>query len=252
MNAVTGHAAPEAVPTQGIALVPAEQRATHYARIIAAHDADRAREHRKDRGRAWLIGGLIGANLCLAGAVVAMMPLKELRPVFVTINSDGTFATTINQRDVPQSLREATIKATLWLYTRSREGFSTAGHHEDQRVVYMLSDKATGDAYEQDVSLRNPQSPWRRHGTRTTVRVERVSEEFVCARADCLGREPDAYQVRFRRITRTEGQREVSVAAVATIRFRVADRIPQWQRVTYNPMGLQVVEYTTTDEGAGS
>lgn len=236
---------------RGIAFVPAARLAEDYARVIAAHEAELARDRRRQRGHLALASTFGLATLALAGALAAAMPLKRVVPVFVHINADGTYTSTVNQTDLPQSLREATMASTLWLYVTANERFNTATHAEDQQVVFMLSDRATGDAFQARVDARNPDSPWRRFGTRTTVRIERISEGLGCATGGaCLGRDPDAYVVRFRRIEKTEGQRETVIQRQASVRFRVVSEIPAWQRVTYNPLGLQVVEYSWTDEGS--
>ena len=235
----------------GVVPIPPDRLAESYKRIQESHAEDRMRERRRERGRAGLIGALIVSNLALAGALVTAMPLKSVVPVFVTLQADGTFTTTIDQRDVPQDLRENVMAATLWRYTTAREGYTWGGHEGDQGVVYILSDKATGDAYEAEVSPRNANSPWRRYGNRTTVRIERVSEALTCARGPCAGRDPDTYQVRFRRIIRTEGQPVQQVQGLATMSFRLADRVPRWQVTTHNPIGLQVVSYSVTEEGVG-
>lgn len=232
-------------------LIPADALAQDYARVLAAHEAELARDRRRQRGHLVLASIFGLATLALAGTLVAAMPLKRVLPVFVHINADGTYTTTVSQSDVPQPLREATMASTLWLYVTANERFNTATHAEDQQVVYMLSDRATGDTFQARVDARNPESPWRRFGTRTTVRIERISEGLGCAAGGaCLGRDPDAYVVRFRRVEKTEGGREVATQRQASVRFHVVPAIPAWQRVTYNPLGLQVVEYSWTDEGS--
>jgi type IV secretion system protein VirB8 len=235
----------------GAAFVPPEQLQAHYAQIMASQAADRAREARRERGGRALTIVLGATTLALAGALAMAMPLKSLVPVFVHLHEDGSFTSSISQAQLPTSLREATIKSTLWLYVRAREGYASATWYEDQRIIYMLSDKGAGDVYEALVHPRNPESPGRKYGTRTVIRLERVSEHFPCAHDSCIGREPDAYQVRFRRIVHTEGQAPQSRPWVATVRFHSVAAIPAWQRVTYNPLGLQVVEYRAEEEGAG-
>jgi type IV secretion system protein VirB8 len=244
---VQGETAAYAPP---VATIPPEALADHYARIVAAHGEELKRHRRRERG-GHLFSFVHGCTtVALAVALAALLPLKTIVPVFVHQHADGSFTSTISQDDLPRSLKEATTQATLWLYVRAREGYSSASWHEDQRLVYMLSDKGAGDVYESLVHPRNPESPGRKFGTRTVIRLERVSEHFPCAHDSCLGREPDAYQVRFRRIVHTEGQPPVIRPWVATVRFHRVDRIPAWQRVTYNPLGLQVVEYRAEEEGA--
>lgn len=250
MNAIDRIPASEPPLSVGVVPVPPELLADDYRRIVAQHTAERAADMRRERGNRWLVGGLLASTIALAGAVVVMLPLREIVPVFVTLNGDGSYTTTLRQRELSQGERDATMKATLWLYTRARVGFSAASHPEDRRVVDMLSDKPTGDLFAAEVSPKNSQSPWKQYGTRTVIRLERVSESFLCAHDTCSGRAPDAYQVRFRRITETEGLPPKSQPWVATVRFRTVERIPAWQRTTYNPLGLQVIQFTASEEGA--
>ena len=258
MNALTGPAEAQALEAQpafaacsGVALIPADRLAEDYKRVIAGHERERAAELRRERGR-WGIVGVLGfTSVALAGALAMAMPLKRILPVFVASHEDGSFTTTIAQSDVPARLRDNTMKATLWLYVTARERFNTATHAEDQQVVYILSDKATGDAYEAGVNYANKRSPWKRYGTRTTVRLQRISEGLGCGTEACApGQTPNAYSVRYRRFERTEGQWEIETASQSAVRFHLAPEIPVSQQVTYNPMGLQIVQYDRSDEGA--
>jgi type IV secretion system protein VirB8 len=248
MNAIDKPRA-EAPLASGVTPVPPELLAEEYRRIVAAHAADRQAELKRDQRRTLLTGGLVISTVALAGAVVLLLPLKQMVPVFVTLQGDGSYTTSIVQRDLTTTERAATTKAALWLYVRSRMSYSSAGHFEDQKIVYMLSDKRVGDIFQAEVNPKNPKSPWKEYGTRATIRLERISESFPCAYDSCAGREPDAYQVRFRRVVQADGQ-TTSRQWVATLRFRTAPDIPAWQRVTYNPLGLQVIEFSASEEGA--
>ena len=233
----------------GVAAVPPALLAEEYRRIVAAHEANGRLEKRRERGHTWTVGGLLLGNVALAGAVVLLLPLKQLVPVFVTLQGDGSYTTSIAQRDLSIGERDATIKAALWLYVRARLSYASGQHFEDQKIVYMLSDKRVGDAFQAEVSPKNAASPWRKFGTRTVIHLERISESFPCGYDSCVGRDPDAYQVRFRRIVQGDGQVH-SQQWIATLRFRVVKDIPAWERVTYNPLGLQVTEWNVSEEGA--
>jgi len=249
MTASFSPAASDTVYTHALATVPPEQLDADYARIIAEHAEELKRDQRRERGGN-LFTVLHGCTtLALAAALAALLPLKSIVPVFVELHNDGSYTSTINQSDLPRGLQEAATMATLWLYVRAREGYASATWYEDQRVVYMLSDKGVGDIYESLTTSRNPESPIRKYTTRTTIRLDRTSEQFVCAHDTCFGRDPDAYQVRFNRVIQTEGQPEQSRPWVASVRFRRVPTIPAWQRVTYNPIGLQVVQYKAEEEG---
>jgi type IV secretion system protein VirB8 len=250
VNAIDRISSTEPPLAMGVAPVPSDLLAEEYRRIVADHAAEQAADRRRERGQRWLVGGLLASTIALAGAVVVMLPMRQIMPVFVTLNGDGSYTTTLRQRELSQGEREATMKATLWLYTRARVGYSSASHPEDRRLVDMLSDKPTGNTYATEVSPKNPQSPWKKYDTRTVIRLERINEFFLCAHDNCVGRVPDAYQVRFRRIVETEGVAPKSQPWVAILRFRTVERIPAWQRTTYNPLGIQVIEFSSSEEGA--
>jgi type IV secretion system protein VirB8 len=234
-----------------ITTISPEERKAHYARILASHEEDRRQTAKRETNRWRREAVMAGTVVILAGAIAMMMPLKRILPVFVNHNSDGTFTTTAALSDIPQGQRWAATKATMWLYTVSRERFATATHfNTDQQIVFILSDKATADTYQEEVDPRNKRSPWARYGTRTTVRLERTSEVLSCATQECDSREPDAYQVRYTRVEKAEGQPERRRNWTSTVRFRTVPQIPAWQQVTYNPLNLQVVEYVAQEEGA--
>jgi len=230
--------------------VPPESLDDHYARIVAMHAEELKTQRRRERGSNVLTFIHAGVTATLAVALTGLLPLKTIVPVFIHQHADGSYTSSISQSDLPRSLQEATTKATLWQYVRAREGYSSASWYENQELVYMLSDDGAKKIYTNVVTPRNPESPGRKYGTRTVIQLERVSESFLCAHDNCFNREPDAYQVRFKRTAHTEGQAPQSKPWMATVRFHRVDRIPAWQRVTYNPIGLQVVEYQAEEEGA--
>lgn len=202
MNAVADRAAAEQalaaheIMTRAapVALVPMDEVKAHYRSILDSHAADRARELRRERGRWGIVGVLAATTVSLGVALAFLTPLKRILPVIVHQFPDGSWTTTVAQDDVPVPLREATMAATLWLYVTARERFNTATHHEDQQVVFTLSDRATGDAFQEAVDPKNKDSPWKRYGTRTTVRLQRVSEGLGCGTQPCApGQTPNSY-----------------------------------------------------------
>ncbi|MFZ6765420.1 VirB8/TrbF family protein [Pseudoroseomonas sp. WGS1072] len=236
------------------AVVSPEQAAAHYQRILQSQAASQRRDNRRSRMALATSLSQIAVSLALAGAVVFLLAREKTQIVYVAFNSDGTFRTSASERDLTTSDRRAAMSATLWRYVAAREGYSSAGHPEAQQFVYILSDKAVGDAYQASVDPRNEQSPFRVYGTRTQAQIERRTENLFCIRdaalEGCGGRDPDSYKVWFTRTQRTEGQRAVRRNYSATIRFRAGVKVPSWQLVTHNPLGLQVTEYSITEEGA--
>lgn len=259
VNAPTGPAAGQAAQATAaraafagspVAPVPADDLKAHYRAILDSHEEERRRLLRAERGRWGSNAALSVSVVCLSAALALLLPIKRILPVIVHQHEDGSWTTTVAQSDVPMKLRDATISATLWLYVTASERYNTATHWEDQQVVYTLSDRATGDAFQERVDYKNKESPYKRYGTRTTVRVERVSEGLGCGTQPCRpGDTPNSYAVRYRRIEKTEGQRATCLQRQSTVRFRIAPEVPASQRVTYNPVGIQAVEYSWTDEG---
>lgn len=234
-----------------VALVPPEETRQNYKNIVEAHLQNRKRELRRARFGFGVNALLAVSTAALAVALAFTLPLKKLLPVIVHQHEDGTWTTTVAQREVPARLQEATLKSTLWLYVVAAERFNTATHHEDQQVVYTLSDKPTGDAHQARMDPKSKDSPWKRYGTRTTVRIERISEGLGCGTQVCgPGQVPNSYAVRYRRIEQTEGNRPVVVQQQSTVRFHLPAKVPESQIVTYNPAGVQVVQYSWTVEGA--
>ncbi|TPG52473.1 hypothetical protein EAH89_18075 [Roseomonas nepalensis] len=241
-------------PDKAVSLLPPEERRAAYARNLARQEEALGQEKSARRTLRLAIGVVGFVAVAEAAALVALLPLKEIRPVFVHIEQDGTYTTSIRRDELPTSARDNTIASTLWLYVRAREGFMAPAFGDDSNIVSILSDKATWSAYEAGVDPKNPESPGRRYGTRTIVRLRHVSEVLTCSRASrdetCVGRVPDYYEVRYRVITQTEGQPPREKAAVSQIWFRQAAAVPARQQVTYNPMGLQVTAYRAMEEGA--
>lgn len=191
-------------------------------------------------------GALVGlavsmlANLGLAWAVAAMLPLTKLVPVYFVIRPDGTIDDSVALSSLAPSADQAVIRAALWQYVQMREGYSydTARYRYD--IVSGMSDAATKISYQQWFNYPNPASPQVTVGKNGVLTVQPISVALIG---------PNVAQVRYQRILTVGTNDSVTTSWTATLQFQQADTIPEAQRLT-DPSGIIVTSYQAEEDTA--
>lgn len=249
MNAIPPRlATPEEKEQAAEVIIPAAELQRLYAEAKARRAREDRSRRRATRARYALIAGLTAAVIAEGAAIATMMPLVRIVPVFTPVRgSDGTVGPSTALWDsLPEKDRETNILTTLWNYVECRESWSSATAEKCWTIVSALSTRDVREQFQQWYGKDNPESPARVYGDRATVRL-------VFRSVDKLPGGEGAYQFRFDRIEHVGGQDKPPVSYVAPIRFRRLDnpdKLPWWQRVTFNAPALQVFEYRgATQEG---
>ena len=208
---------------------------------------------RRYRGRARiatiLATGLFASTVLEAYALICTVPLIRAVPVFVTLNADGSFDTSVTFSALPPDKRVAAIEATIWQYIRQREEYSYATAQYDYDVVSAMSAPIVRDAYQNWKLSQDPSNPAVKLGKRGWVTVSRVDGAFTQHAADYSS---GVYRVVFRRrVTAEDMKRPTEQRMIVSVAYALNDAIPLYQRVSYNPDGVIVTEYPEpTQDGA--
>ena len=197
---------------------------------------------RRQRSVAWTVASLsLGVALASVGAMVVMLPLKEIRPYVVMVDrSTGESEQVVATRPTSLSDQEAVLEAELVRYVTNRETYDPSDNSERIPLVNAMS---VGQAQESLRAVWNSGSdsyPPERYGreARITVRIRSIS---------VLG--DNTAQVRFvRRLERT-GQPAIERDFVATVGFEFRPRTERnLQQVWENPLGFTVTSYRVDAE----
>ncbi len=227
----------------------AGQGALAYPEAVS-FQGDRARRYRRRaRAATILAAGFFALSLMEAYALISTVPLIRAVPVFVTLNSDGSFDTHVTFSSLPPDKRVAAIEASLWQYIRQREGYTFATAANDYDIVSAMSAPVVRDTYQNWKLSKDPTNPAVSLGRNGWVSVSRVDGAFVQHNEDYTS---GVYRVVFkRRVTAEQMKHPTEQRMIVSVAYMISDSIPAYQRVNYNPDGVVVTEYPMpTQDGA--
>lgn len=192
---------------------------------------------RSQRNR-WMIVAIVALVLAVVamGAVVSLLPLKEIRPYVVMVDkTTGAAEKIVQVRPVNLSEQEAVRQAELVSYVSDRETYDIADN--ETRVPDVLT-RSQDQARSSLVALwtrGSPNYPPDIYSTKSRLRVTVVSITLLTE---------ETAQVRFRKTLETEGEKPVERDFVATVGFSFQPRIERnLQAVWKNPLGFVVTNY---------
>jgi type IV secretion system protein VirB8 len=163
-----------------------------------------------------LVLGLI-ATAAIA-AIAAMLPLKSIKPLIVTVDSRSGLVVSVQPVENVASLTE----------------------HDTVRV---MSSPEVGAEFEHEVSNANPASPVNVYKTAATRRVHITSVTPLSK---------DIAQIRLSTMERRNGVDAPEQFWVATVRFRFTNTPAAVEDRWVNPLGFQVINYRLDQESAKS
>lgn len=218
----------------------APQLERHYHEVSSFQRLRARLSHYISRG---LVAGLtlsLIANAGLAWAIVSMLPLTKLVPVYLLVRPDGTIDTSVSLSTMPTTASQAIIRAALWQYVKMREGYSydTAQYNYD--IVSGMSDANTRTNYQSWFNYPNPKSPQVTVGKNGVITVKPISVALIG---------PNVAQVRFERQLTMGTDAPITTTWTATLQFQQVDTIPASDRLT-NPGGLIITNYQSEEDTA--
>ena len=169
-------------------------------------------------------------------AVVALLPLKEIKPYVVMVDkTTGEAEKIVQVRPVNLSEQEAVRQAELVAYVTDRETYDVADN--ETRIPDVLS-RSQGQARSSLIALwtrGTANYPPTIYANRSRLRVTIVSITLLTE---------TTAQVRFRKTLETRGEKPVERDFVATVGFEFRPRLERnLQAVWNNPLGFMVTNY---------
>ena len=213
-----------------------------YYKAAETWTDDRDRDAARSKRVAWLVAGAACTVAVLeAIALVALMPLKQIEPYAVLVDKQTGYVQALNlaegQTITPD---DALTRSMLAQYVTAREGFDIGPLKDNYRKVALWS---AGDARSQYVSTmqsNNPASPLALLPRQALVQAEIRSISL-------LG--PETVLVRFATTRSDPGGQPVSQGAwAAVIRYRFSAAGMSAASRLENPLGFQVLRYSTSAE----
>ncbi len=191
----------------------------------------------------WMIVAIIALMLAVGcvGVVLALMPLKEIRPYVVMVDkTTGEAEKIVQVQPLNLSEREAVRQAELVAYVSDRETYDAFDN--ETRIPDVLT-RSRDQARNSLVALwtRGSESyPPTIYAARSRVRVTIVSITLLTGKTA---------QVRFRKTLETEGEKPVERDFVATVGFAFNPRVERnLEAVWSNPLGFLVTNYRVDAE----
>ncbi len=207
--------------------------------------ADMAKARSRSSKTAWLVAGAACLVALLeAGALVAMMPLKQVVPYTITVDRQTGYVETA-QGLLPGKISQdsAVTQSFLVQYVLARESFDAADLKDSYRKIQLWSAGDARSRYLQDMAASNPQSPLKLLPPTTVVRTTIKSVSILS---------PSSALVRFDTERRDAGAAPVQVASyVAVLGFRYSGEPMRMQDRFVNPLGFQVTSYRRDAETVG-
>jgi type IV secretion system protein VirB8 len=190
--------------------------------------------------RAALLGWVAGLSLLTAlgavGAMVAMLPLKEIRPYVVMVDRQtGESELVVSTRPAGLSESEAVREAELVRYVTERETYDVADNRE--RILRVL-------ATSQDQAAASLRALWTREADQYPPALY-GEDSLIRVKIRSVARLNDTTaQVRFTRTLEQPGLQPVVRAFVATVGFVFQPRVERTlEAVWANPLGFTVTSY---------
>jgi type IV secretion system protein VirB8 len=190
--------------------------------------------------RATLLGWVAALSLlialCAVGAMVAMLPLKEIRPYVVMVDRQtGESELLVSTRPADLSESEAVREAELVRYVTERETYDVADNRE--RILRVL-------ATSQDQAAASLRALWTREADQYPPALY-GEDSLIRVKIRSVARLNDTTaQVRFTRTLEQPGLQPVVRAFVATIGFAFQPRVERTlEAVWANPLGFTVTSY---------
>lgn len=208
-----------------------------------SYDADRQSELEESRAVAWRVAGaslLVAAISCasLPVTLAVLLPLKTTEHIPIVIdNVSGKVERAVPLVKAPKEWPDALVEAQAWRYVFNRESYLRETINRQYGEMKAFSGAEELAAVNREWSVKNPQSPFVRYGTKR-VDVARRAIRF---------QPNNVVVVEF---TKTEDvglttQRTLTLAA--TIVYRATNLAPDNEDArNINPLGFYIERYRVT------
>lgn len=210
---------------------------------------------KRSERRAWMVAAVsLFITVCLVGAIVYMLPLKEKVPYLVTVDLKRSTSTLTHLReDMAYSgiyASEALNRSHVARFVQAREGYDwdTINEHDWEFVAAMSNDPVKMLFVKQfDGSPNAPDKKW---GRNVAIRVK-VNSIVFHGMDEEKNIRPTGATVRFERwrFDKASGKSEYLSSHVATLNYQFKNNLKMSDNLRLrNPLGFQVTAYKVDDE----
>jgi len=184
----------------------------------------------------WIAGLSLAVALCAVGAMVFMLPLKEIRPYVVMVDRQtGESELVVSTRPADLAETDAVRQAELVRYVTERETYDVADNRERIPQVLATSQGQAAASLRALWTKESDQYPPALYGEDSLIRVKVRSVAIL---------NDTTAQVRFTRTLEQPGLQPVVRAFVATVGFAFQPRVERTlEAVWQNPLGFTVTSY---------
>ena len=197
---------------------------------------------RSQRNR-WMVVAVLALIMAVVsmGAVVALLPLKEVKPFVVMVDkTTGTAEKIVQVRPVSLAEREAVRQAELVSYVIDRETYDIADNQTRIPDVLTRSQEQARNSLVALWTKGSENYPPEIYKTRSRLLVKIISIALLTE---------TTAQVRFRKTLETEGEKPILRDFVATVGFNFQPRVERnLEDVWKNPLGFIVTNYRVDAE----
>lgn len=197
---------------------------------------------RSQRNR-WMVVAVLALIMAVVsmGAVVALLPLKEVKPFVVMVDkTTGTAEKVVQVRPVSLDEQEAVRQAELVSYVTDRETYDIADNQTRIPDVLTRSQEQARNSLVALWTKGSENYPPEIYKTRSRLLVKIISIALLTE---------TTAQVRFRKTLETEGEKPILRDFVATVGFNFQPRVERnLEDVWKNPLGFIVTNYRVDAE----
>jgi type IV secretion system protein VirB8 len=217
-----------------------------YFAESASWDADRmAMTRRTVRLALGVAGAGWVAVLLLAGALIALMPLKRVEPFVIRVDNSTGVVDWVPVYAGKTQFPETVTRYLLTHYVTTCERFNYSTAESDYEECGSFHTAKRNQAWYALWNPTNPASPLNLYKDGSTVRAQVTSVSFF-KRANGVG---DLAQVRYVKAKRTAGGAHDEMTHwIASIQFAYSDPSTDPKVRALNPLGFKVVDFRPEPE----
>ena len=221
-------------------VAPRESR-EYFAQARTWLDDRLGRAERLVRLQSWMIALLGAVAICLSGALIMLMPLKETVPFVVRVDAaTGIVDNIVRVTGSQMTQEEAVTRYFVRRYVMLRESYTRSQIEPAFREMVLLTTAPKRQALQQEYAFASPSSPYKRLGEQGTRSIQVKSVSRIAA---------NVFQVRFLATEQIAGI-ERSSHRVASIEYEYQKTPERESSLTVNPLGFVVTGYRTDVEAS--
>jgi type IV secretion system protein VirB8 len=217
-----------------------------YWQESASWEADRIRQWR-DSARIWRWVAAAGWSCALgvAAALVVMMPLKQVEPYVIRVDSSTGIVDVVPQYDGRAQPAQLVTRYLLSHYVSVCQRFNFAMAESDYTECGAFHSALRNQLWYAQWKRSNPDSPLNQYKDGTTVQVRVTSVTFL-KEAD---REPGLAQIRYLRRVQPAGDGAEQLSHwIASVRYDYVQPSRDVRQRSLNPLGFRIVDFRAEQE----